>query len=273
MKFCYLDETGPDQHSPIVILVGVIVDIQRMNLAKQEWKGLFEKISNLARKPIIEIHARDLISGSKAWHGVEPATRFQAVDTILDWISGRKHKITFASVDKARFRSPPNDDERKQALKNEWITVAFHIALSLQKDHQKEQRNKGNTLLIFDKGREPDKLIDLLTEPPSWSDTYYNWQEKKDRLDKIIDVPFYADSHHVPLIQIADLICYILRRYSELKDYGKDKKYEGELTRYEGWVEKIKECCIDKRHRYKKKLACDTSKFFTELAPPSLREL
>ena len=272
MKFCYLDESGKGQDT-VFIMVGVVVDAIRMHRTKKEYSDLFSKIGDHTKSSIAEIHAKDLISGSKAWRGVDPETRVNDVTEILDWFARRRHKITFAAVDKKRFRSMPDDDERKQALKDTWIAAAFHIALSLQKDHQKEQKNKGNTLLIFDKGREPDKLIDLLTEPPSWSDTYYNRQKKKDRLDQIIDVPFYADSHHVPLIQIADLICYILRGYSQLKDYDKDKKYEGELTRYEGWVEKIKKCCIDKRHRYKKISACDTSKFFTELAPPSLRKL
>lgn len=226
MKFCYLDETGTDQHSPIVILVGVIVDIQRMRLAKQEWNDLFKKHAKLARKPITEIHAKDLIPGNDEWRGVDPETRVKVVTEIVDWFVKRKHQIAFAAVDKKGFCRQSND-ERKQNLKNEWIAAAFHIALSLQKAYPKRKgnkSNKSNTLLIFDKGNtsDIDKLINLLINPPSWSDTYYR-QEKKDRLDKIIDVPFYADSHHVPLIQIADLICYILRRYSQLKDYTRMK--------------------------------------------------
>ena len=51
MKFCYLDETGTGQNTA-VILVGIVVDVQRMDLTKREWNRLFQEISNLARKPI-----------------------------------------------------------------------------------------------------------------------------------------------------------------------------------------------------------------------------
>lgn len=270
MKFCYLDETGTGQE-PVVILVGIIIDIQRMNRTKLEWNGLFDELSQLAKKPITEIHAKDLIPGNDAWRGVDPNTRVQVVDTILNWLGTRNHRVTFSAIDKSRFGTCA--DIRKSALKNEWVASAFHIALSLQKEHQSKEKNKGHTVLIFDKGKEPIELVELLINPPEWSDTFYNRGKKQSQLDQIIDVPFYADSQHISLIQIADLICYVLRRYSEIKDYGSAENYSGELARYEGWVEKIKALCIATNQRYKKRGACDTSKFFAELAPSSLTKL
>ena len=102
MKFCYLDETGTGQDT-VVIVVGVVVDVQRMNRTKQEWQKLFEDISNLAHKPIREIHAKDLIPGNSEWRGVHGDVRADIVTTILKWLVDRKHKVTFSAIDKAKF--------------------------------------------------------------------------------------------------------------------------------------------------------------------------
>ena len=273
MKFCYLDETGTGEE-PVVILVAIIVDVQRMNLTKREWKGLFESLSELATKPVRQIHARDLIPGNGEWRGVDASTRHQVVDTILAWIAKRKHKITFAAVDKKKFCSLSDDSIRKTDLVNEWNTSAYHIVLSLQKLHKNEKGNKGDTLLIFDMHRPPKDLIRLIVDPPAWSDSYYDKKKNKDSLDNIIDVPFFADSQYIPLVQVADLICYILRYYCEYIDYEKRTHKPDVFAHYERWVQRIQEQCIDTSFRYVAKgRACETAIFFRELAPNSLRKL
>lgn len=223
MKFCYLDETGLDQNTATLIVVGVVVDVQRMNRTKVEWGDLFSKLSGLAKKPVKEIHAKDLIPGRNAWFSVKPEVRNQIVDTILDWFAERKHLITFGAVDKVKFKSLGND-ERALDLKTPWDVAAFHVVLTLQRAYQKNKKNKGHTVFIFDKGQSPDTLVRLIMDPPDWSGTYYGFSNKHEALDQIIDVPFYAESHHVPLVQVADLICYILRRFTELVEYESPEK-------------------------------------------------
>ncbi|MCY4020186.1 MAG: DUF3800 domain-containing protein [Chloroflexi bacterium] len=272
MKFCYLDETGLDENTTVVIAVGVVVDVQRMNRTKVEWGDLFTNLSSLTKKRVKEIHAKDLIPGRNAWYGVAPEVRVRTVDTILDWIAERKHLITFAAVDKEKLKNLRND-HRKADLKTAWDVAAFHVVLTIQRAHQKSKNNKGHTLFIFDKGQSPENLIGLIMNPPAWSETYYSKSNKQEALDQIIDVPFYAESHHVPLVQVADLVCYILRRFTDLESFASPEKYEGERNRYKAWVEKIVERDIGRRHRYQKKQACDVARFFNELAPDCLTAL
>ena len=272
MKFCYLDETGLDQHTSVVIVVGVVVDALRMNRTKVEWGDLFARISALANKPVREIHAMDLIPGRSAWRGVDGNVRAEIIDTILDWFAERKHFVTFAAVDKERYKQLAGDF-RKNDLGAPWNVAAFHVVLTLQRAYQKSKGNKGHTVFIFDKGQPPDKLIELITDPPEWSRVYYDKDQSRDHLDQVIDVPFYAESHHVPLVQVADLVCYILRRFTDLRDYGSQDRYPGESDRYEGWVSKIKRRCISRSHRYQKSQVSDTARFFNDLAPNCLTEL
>lgn len=270
MKFCYLDETGTGQDT-VVIIVGVIVDVQRMNRTKQEWRELFDAIAAVAKKDITEIHAKDLLPGNDAWRGVDAQIRDRVVDLILDWLIERKHSLTFSAIDRKRFKA--STDTRCIVLVDEWCAAAFHVMLTLQKAHQKNEKNKGHTLLIFDKGKSTASILGLVQQPPDWSDTYYERGKKQEQLDQIIDVPFFAESHHVPLIQIADLIGYILRRWADLEDYQQIEKYEGERAKYERWIGKIKQVCLKTSFRYLKRSGCDTAKFYRSLAPESLQAL
>jgi len=272
MKFCYLDETGTGQKT-VVIIVGVIVDVQRMNRTKREWDNLLPEVNCLLGQSITEIHAKQLIPSKKRWHTESGKNNLAVVEKILDWFASRKHKITFAAVDKSEFKRLEENKICKKDLRREWDAAAFHIILSLQRCHQAEKNNKGNTVFIFDKGKEPPNLFDLIKKPPSWAEGYYRKGKKRTGLNQIVDVPFFADSKLLPLIQIADLICFILRRYAELKDYGAEEKCAGELAHYKRWIDMIKPLCIDRSHRYRKQKPCDASRFFSSLAPKSLRQL
>ena len=272
MKFCYLDETGTGQET-VVIIVGVIVDVQRMNRTKREWDNLLPELNCLLGQSVAEVKANKLIPNGNKWNTDRGRLKLEVVDKILNWLATRKHKITFAAVDKSRFKDLGECNQFKQAMMKEWNTAAFHILLSLQRCYQTEKNNKGNTVFIFDKGKEPPKLLDLVKSPPTWSQNYYDPKGKRGGLDQIVDVPFYADSKLLPLIQLADLICFILRRYAELKDYDASENCDGELDRYEVWVGMIKRLCINRSHRYMKQKPDDTSKFFASLAPKCLLKL
>ena len=272
MKFCYLDESG-GKDTGIMVLGGIVVDSQRMNLAKREYADLLSTLSGLASRQVSEIHAKDLIPGRKAWHGVVANSRKMVVKRILDWLAERKHRITFAAISVKRFMDLCETDEIAKTLVNPWTAAAFHNVLAIQKAHQSEKKNKGDTLLIFDQGRPLQYLLNLLDDPPTWTDEYYGYKAPDSQLSTIVDVPYYADSQRVVLIQIADLCCYILRRYAELKDLKSGERYAGELQQYTTWVQQIQKRLIATSHRYRKQQPCVATKFFTDLAPSSLTKL
>ena len=88
----------------------------------------------------------------------------------------------------------------------------FNITLSLQKYFQREKKNKGNIVLVFDNEEsEKVRFTDLVLNPPDWTDTYYNRAKKQPKLDQIVDVPHFVDSKDVGLIQLADFICFFFK--------------------------------------------------------------
>jgi hypothetical protein len=102
---------------------------------------------------------------------------------------------------------------------------------STPEDEEEQRRD----IPRFDEYRaKGDALAELLFDPPAWTEAYYNRSADADPLDQITDTAFYARSHHVGLVQVVDVFAFVLRRFTELADYGAQEGYEGELDRLTG---------------------------------------
>jgi hypothetical protein len=155
-----------------------------------------------------------------------------------------------------------------------WRTAALHLILTLQKSHQRVLNNKGNTVVIFDREeREECRISKTIWNPPGWTDDYYQRTSSQRQLDQIVDTSFFADSEHVLLIQIADLVAYILRRYAEITDNFRSAAYTDEPQRLKEWVEKIKALCLPCSTRYPKTGRDPSAQLFYDLAPDSIRTI
>lgn len=141
---------------------------------------------------------------------------------------------------KAEYYRLLNAGQLHKELNTVWRFLGFHLILSLQKKFQKEEKTKGNTILIFDnEERERARFTDLIINPSAWSDLYYDKSKNQKRLDQIVDVPYFADSKEVSLIQVADFVAFFLRRYLEIKDNHIEPKYLTELEVLGQWMMNI----------------------------------
>jgi hypothetical protein len=89
----------------------------------------------------------------------------------------------------------------------------------------------------------------------------------------IIDTPFAVESHHVLMIQVADVIAGILRRYAELETYAWPEKYIGERVQYAEWVELLHPSFLGNEHRWGTGNTSDCAAWYRSLAPASLLAL
>ncbi|NIU83530.1 MAG: DUF3800 domain-containing protein, partial [Candidatus Thorarchaeota archaeon] len=235
MKFCYLDESGTGKE-PYAVMAGVIADAGRMHVTKKEWSEALEALSEIVGRPVREIHTADFYAGNGIWRGLDGNTRAKMISAIFNWLAERKHKIVYSAVDKSKYTSEFNNEPHANDISSLWCFMALHICLAIQKHFQGEKPPKGHTALIFDnKAKDAKNLIELFTKIPAWTDTYYNCMRKQDRLNQIIDVPYFGDSRYVFLIQVADFVSYFLRRYIEIQ-MGVSKRYEDEPSLIESWA-------------------------------------
>jgi hypothetical protein len=278
LYICYVDESGYtgtsfDKAQPYLVMVGVLANAYNMHRTESDFGDIILRFRQLTGKDLREVKAQSLYAGREPWKAVPATQRCEAYEAVLRWFASRRHDALVSAIDTAVFFRPTDN---KQSLRTRigvpYVAVALHIALMVQRRNQRQGGNKGKTLLIYDQQGEFDKRIaELISDPPTWTDGYYD-HDRGDRLDQIIDTAYFVRSHHASLIQIADLIAFILRRYVEIHDGGSGERYSDERARIQAWVDIVKPRLIEGR------LALPRSKdplvdSYRTVCPASLREI
>jgi len=267
MKFCYLDESGTG-NEPFAVMVGIIVDAQRMHVTKAHWHDLLTTLSNIVERDVKEIHTRDFYPGNSPWRGLSGEIRARIIAAIFNWLRDRRHKIVYSSVNKEEFFRDFAGEQWAVEIGTLWRFMALHICLSIQRHHQSFERNKGHTVLVFDnEEREASRFIELIRNPPAWTDTYYGRAQRQNRLNQIIDVPYFGDSQHVGLIQVADFVSFFLRRHIEIQEGAIPPRYADEAQLVQGWAEGALAQAIPKSKIYPSRGRCECASLFYRYAP------
>ena len=249
-------------------MVGVVVDAYRMRVTKAEWTELLDVLSAIAGRTLEEFHAKRFYSGSGIWGDIPGAVRSDIITELLQWFTERGHHVVNSAVEKAKFAENFDKHAFSQDIGSLWRLLGFHVVLALQKHHQREKKNKGNTVLVFDEQvMEKELFLRLLLNPPEWSETYYDRRDDQEALDQIVNVPHFVDSKHVLLIQVADLITFLLRRHLELKAGGYAERYEGERQQIQQWASMIFDRTIGMSAVYPRRGLCDAAQYFQAFAP------
>lgn len=273
VNFCYIDESGTGQE-PIATMVGIIVDSGRMHLTKNDWAALLAILSEITDRHIVELHTSDFYRGNGVWRNLDGLQRVSVIESVCDWLIQRKHHIVYSSVWKAPFYAALNRGIVPREVNSVWQFLGFHITLAVQKYSQPEKVPKGNTILVFDNEEcEKKQFIEIVKNPPSWSDEYYTRSKNQSPLDQIVDVPHFADSRDVPLLQVADFLAFFLRRYAEINENLAGPNYPDEETRLNGWIKKCSKRVIPRANMYLKSGRKAAHELFFAYAPPSLRVL
>jgi hypothetical protein len=273
VNFCYCDESGTGTE-PIAVMVGIVVDAHRMHITKQHWMDLLDVLSKIAGRQIAELHTRNFYSGGGIWSEVDGPQRAKILTAIFDWLVDRKHQVIYTSVHKETYRKNFGLQKIPDELNTCWRFLGFHLILAMQRCSQREEKNKGHTLFVFDnEKREELRFTDIIKKPQTWSGEYYNLENGEKTLDQVIDVPYFGDSRDVALIQLADVCSFFLRRYAEIKEGLVPPKYADEEQRVTEWINKFLLRSVGRNHIYRKAGRTKADDLFYENAPASIRDL
>ncbi len=245
MKLCYCDETGIGSE-PIAVMVGVVVDSQRMHITKEDWDDLLGHLSG-----IVGVRLKELI---------------------FQWFADRKHHFIHTAIDKNAFQSAVKMGALPSEIQTVWRCMGAHIILAAQRAFQKIEKTKGHTIFIFDnEHREEKHFKEFIFQPPPWSDSYYERGKKQRALEHVIDVPYFADSKDVALLQVADFTAYFLRRYGEIEEGHSAPRYPDEYPKVKSWIGLLADRSIGLNCIYPPKGRDKTADLFYQLCPRSLR--
>lgn len=269
MKFCYADESG--HHAEVVVVAGVVVDAIRMSRTKSEWNDILSGFEERYERPMPEFKARELHRGKGFWHALDGPARKAIVSEILGWMQSRKHRVTFGAVSSQRLAAQRSKHAvGRLASATEWSIAAMHLILSVQKAHKNIKNNKGNTLFVFDDVQEHRELQRVILDPPPETDGFYGRSLREERLNQIVDVPYFADSRHAGLIQVADFCAYIIRLYEELTEGRMEEHFGGEKAQLREWMAMMRPILLPDSVRWPRTSKDPCVRFLRSVAPPSL---
>jgi hypothetical protein len=266
VKFCYIDESESGDHR-VVVAAGVVVDGTRMHATKSDWSELLATLSERLDRPLREFKAKDLYRGSGRWSRMAARDRGQVISDVVEWWLERSHKIVYSGVLTEAYAACVRHELGD--ISDAWCAADVHLLLALQRAHQRIGSNKGHTVVVLDRGSHEKDLVEFVRTPPAWTDAYYARPRRSNRLDQIVDVPYFVDSEHAMLVQTADLFAYILRRLVELSDLDVPSSYAGEADQVSGWAGRLARQGL-RSDLWPTQRRTAAHELFTELTPPSL---
>jgi len=273
VKFCYFDESGMGEE-PYLVMAGLVADAARMHITKDDWAELLETLTRAVGSTVREFHTCEFYAGNGIWRDLDGVRRARVIEAILAWVEGRKHNCVFAGIDKAAYSSQRASDPRLGECGSAWCLAALHCVLQVQKQHQCLEGSKGHSVLVFDREiTQEQDLTQLVFRPPEWLHSYYRRDRRQQPFSSIVDVPFFADSKHILLAQVADLFAYVLRTWAELVALRRQERYSGELATMHGWVGRIAAVAYPRSSRYPARGRCSCTQLLYDLAPAPLRTL
>jgi Protein of unknown function (DUF3800) len=250
MKFVYVDETGDKGQSDVFVMTGLLIDAYRL----RKYTASFDEMLTafLAKHPGSpnELKTKAFINGAGDWNKVDPVERKKFLEDVCG-LAAECATIFAVAFSFENFEKAANAGHC-QPFKSYRVAAAMFIAALVQKQMQKEPKNKGLTVFICDDNkRELPKLSDGLYKADPWFDPIYQASRKKkgktvwcdvpahERFDQIINTGFAIKSEHSSLVQVADAVSYVYRRHLELK--SQNEEWPGEQQYFASLVGKFEE--------------------------------
>ena len=219
VHLAYLDETGTDGHSPIVMFGALIVPVGRFGHLSAMHATAIQQILPTDRiDEFKEFHAYELYKGTGAFEGIDQRKRFTAIQVLLGAVKMEKLPFVYAAIDRKQFANSPFGSGKP-------LHAAFHMCLLGVEDWatanhpnysggKTKQIDWNDTYLCILDDCDNKGLKDEFRK------TYRTLRTKhpfipphENRLWHAHDDMFFADSKDCLGIQMVDLCNYFVRRH------------------------------------------------------------
>lgn len=280
MKFIYIDESGP-ANGDIFTMFGIMVDAYRLRKTTADFDALLRQTLDEHPGHADEIKTSKFINGGSERSTMNRETRKRLLRDILLSAINSGGKIFGIAISCKAFGEAVKSRSSLPFEKSYWLASAMFLMCLVQKKMQTEKGGKGLTVAIMDDNeKEMKRFSSEIYNCNEWYDGLYMrqrstkkgmvWVNRKptDRFDQIINTAFAIKSNHSSLIQVADAVSYVYRRYIELivsKSEGAvDEKWDGEYKYYQELVKEM----YKSRMKLGKCPESESYSFFTEAAHP-----
>lgn len=210
MYLCYIDESGntgnnlKDIHQPYLVLAALLVPPENIKDIENDIRMLgYRYFGAESRNTDFEFHGDDIYNGrSRYFKKICLSQRIQILDDIVDVVL-KQHSIQigYISIEKSKYYAKLHIQQSAFSLLIEKLEECLNGCLD------------SYCLLIADEQDELEqKLIDDLDYFKQHG-THFGY--KKVHVNRIIDSVHFVQSNNNYLMQLTDVMCYLIRRGKE----------------------------------------------------------
>ena len=251
MHFYYLDEAGcngrdlENDEQPIFVMGSVIISDEKWNSTNLSFNSIISNYFNGNVPDNFELHTEQLLSpeGDGPFQGHLRERRNGLADQLLDLIIAKSHHTAYFGIDKRVLATAlPIDCGIKSYLDfGAPFLISFDYLLSLFEWYTKTRLgSSARALIILDKKDEFENEMRSIVK-------YQKYQVPNNRrLKWIVEFSYPINSHINPMVQLADLISYLTKKYLEI-ECGYREEYSAEVKDiYRSFYTKIEQRLIRK---------------------------
>lgn len=225
MYLCYIDESGhtgnnlQDVHQPYLVLTALLITPDKVKEVENEVRALgYRHFGAESRNTDFEFHGDDIYNKrGRYFKKLSLDQRFKILDEIVDIVVKTEAiKIGYVCIDKKRYYGKLHVQQAAFSLLVEYVeenlkTLDSYCLLIADEQDELEQK------LIDD--------LDLFKQQGT------NFGYKSVNVDRIIDSVHFVQSNNNYLMQLCDVICYLIRKGSEAsgKLYSEYKAVDAEI--------------------------------------------
>lgn len=248
MKFIYIDESGSRDKGDVFVTCGLMVDAYKLRRKTADFDARLEAL--FARHPgaRTELKTKRFINGSGGWRQIDAEERKAFLTDVCRLAVSNGGKVYGFGLSFNAFDTAVAAGHGHPFGNSYWLAGALFTGCLVQKKMQTVRNSKGLTVVIMDDNKqEMPALSDALYDADPWFDGLYQiqtrrrgttvWQARTaaDRFDHIVNTAFAIKSNHSSLVQVADAISYVYRRYLELKSVA--EVWPGEQDYYQSLID------------------------------------
>jgi hypothetical protein len=123
VHLAYLDETGTDGYSPIVMYGALIVPVGKFGHLSALYSTAIQQILPVDKfDEFKEFHACELYNGTGGFAGIDENKRFTAIEVLIEAVRVDDLPFVYAAIDRKKFADSPFGTASP-------LITAFHLCL------------------------------------------------------------------------------------------------------------------------------------------------
>ena len=236
MKFVCADESGSPPGSDAFVMCGLMVDADVFFRTSAECNKLLTDITGQGE----EFKTSVFIKGEAYGKKFDPSDRIKKLTKLCEYLVDNSYSIFGTGLSFSAIKNARNEEDCRDPQKIARLFSGLFISELVQNRMHEEDPNFRQAMIVFDHHSLWKGVSEKLKQGWAWKDELcldhtkgfsegsIQSREDLDRFDCIVDRKIYSvKSEWSSLIQMADIVSYVYRRYLDFWD-KKEQICEGE---------------------------------------------